>query len=190
MLAILKFLPDSVTSGRWRFSPSPPLIRVAAWFFVALVVGGVLASWFWQLAAPDTAPRSEAAQIPDHQAAATAVVSRHLFGRPSAAGDETGGERSGVSLRLLGAMTASPKVAGFAILAEEGKPSMAVVEGETFIPGATLLEVLPGRVRVKSGDRVETIEMTKSATTSQPGPGERGGSARPGGGLRPEGVRP
>lgn len=190
MLAILKFLPDSVTAGRWRLSPPPTLIRVVAWFLVALVVGGVLASWFWQLAAPDAAPRSEAAPIPDHQSAATAVVSRHLFGRPSAAGDEAGGERSGVSLRLLGAMTASPEVAGFAILAEEGKPSMAVVEGETFIPGTTLLEVLPGRVRVKSGERVETIEMTKSATTSQPSLGERAGGGRPGNGPRPQEFRP
>jgi hypothetical protein len=188
MLAILKLLPDSVTAGRWRMSPSPPLIRVVAWFLVALVVGGVLASWFWQLATPDAAPRSEAAQIPDHQAAATAVVSRHLFGRPSS-GDESSGERSGVNLRLLGAMTASPEVLGFAILAEEGKPSMAVVEGETFIPGVTLLEVLPGRVRVKLGERVETIEMTKSATTSQATPGERTGVARPGGGPRPQEFR-
>lgn len=107
----------------------------------------------------------------DHQAAAKAVASRHLFGQ-SSAGDETGGERGGVQLKLLGAMTASPEAAGFAIIAEEGKPSMAAVEGETFMPGVTLLEVLPGQVRVKFGERIETIEMTKSDNNAGIEPGE------------------
>jgi hypothetical protein len=174
MLAIFK---DGVISGRWRFSQSPTLIRVLAWILAALVVGWVLAGWFWQLASPDATPQFETAPLLDHQAAATAVVSRHLFGRPSSGGDEKGGVSVGVRLNLLGAMTASPEAAGFAILAEEGKPPMAVVEGETFMPGATLLEVLPGRVRLSVGERVETIEMMKSANTAGTAPGDMSATA-------------
>lgn len=172
MLAIFKFVPDGVAAGRWRLSQSPALIRALAWILAALVVGWVFAGWFWQLAAPDSAPQFQAAPVLDHQAAATAVVARHLFGGSSSGGDEKGGERGGVSLNLLGAMTASPEAAGFAILSENGKPPMAAVEGETFMPGATLLEVLPGRVRVSIGERVETIEMMKSTNTVEPEPGD------------------
>lgn len=76
-----------------------------------------------------------------------------------------GGESGGLNFRLLGAMTGSAERAGFAVLAEDGKPSLAAVEGEVIKPGVTLLEILPGKVRLKVGDRIETIEMTKSANT-------------------------
>jgi hypothetical protein len=201
MLAISKLLSGSVAAvqGRWR--PAPALIRAGAWSLAALVVGWVIASWFWQLAAPDNAPRIDAVPLLDHQAAANAVASRHLFGSPSSAGDDKGNGHGGINLRLLGAMTASPEAAGFAILAEDGKPSMAAVEGETFMPGATLLEVLPGRVRVKIGERVETIEMTNSAESAQTALGEpavvvqappagRGASAQSGSRPGQEGSRP
>lgn len=186
--------------GRW--AQSPALIRAGAWSLAALIVGWVVANWFWQIAAPDTAPRIEAAPLLDHQAAAKAVAARHLFGVASSPGDERGGASAGINLRLLGAMTASPEAAGFAILAEDGKPSIAAVEGETFMPGATLLEVLPGQVRVKIGEQVETIEMTKSANSAQTASGEPGvvvqaapsargaaarSASRP---RRPEGSRP
>jgi hypothetical protein len=202
MLAISRFLPANAANMFGRLSLSPKLIRAGAWALAALVVGWVLANWFWQLAAPDATPRLETAALLDHQAAAKVVASRHLFGQPSSAGDESGGERSEIQLKLLGAMTASPEAAGFAILAEEGKPSVAAVEGETFMPGATLLQVLPGQVRVKIGERVETIEMMKSANTAgtaleespastvQAVPGGRKASARSASRMRPEIARP
>ena len=192
MLAISRFLPENAAAVLGRLGSSPAPIRAGAWIVAALIVGWVVASWFWQIAAPDTAPRIEAAPLPDHQAAAKAIASRHLFGRPSSGGDETGGARGAINLRLLGAMTASPEAAGFAILAEDGKPSVAAVEGETFMPGVTLLQVLPGQVRVKIGEQVETIEMINaenaaSVTSGQPEVSSRPG---PGPGPRPEGVRP
>lgn len=58
-------------------------------------------------------------------------------------------------------MTTSLERAGFAILAEEGKPPLAAIEGETFQPGVTLVEVLPGAVRLKIEERVESIQMTE-----------------------------
>ncbi|MBI4997750.1 MAG: hypothetical protein HZC22_12840 [Rhodocyclales bacterium] len=201
MLAISSLLPGNAAAVLGRMGSSPTTIRAGAWFVAALVVGWVVASWFWQIAAPDTAPRLEEAPLLDHQAAAKAVTSRHLFGRTSSGGDEAGGERGGINLRLLGAMTASPEAAGFAILAEDGKPSLAAVEGETFMPGVTLLQVLPGRVRVKIGERVETIEMINTENSARPAPGvaveaaqavpgQPGVSLRPGPRALPEAVRP
>lgn len=179
------------------------LVRGAAWFGAILIVGWVLANWFWQIAAPDAAVAVEAAPLLDHPAAAKAIASRNLFGRTSSAGDGPGADRPTVNFRLMGAMTASPEVAGFAILSEDGKPSVAVLEGETFSPGVTLLEVLPGQVRLKIGERVETVEMMKPATPSlapgsvgpagQDAPVDRGGMTaptRPNTNPRPERSRP
>jgi len=171
MFALTRFLPGHAAATQGPLRLSPVLIRAGAWLGAAVAVGWVLANWFWQLAAPAGAPGVEAPSVPDHESAAKAVVARHLFGRASSGGDDQGPGRGEVNFRLLGAMTASPKAAGFAILAEDGKPALAAVEGETFMPGVTLLEVLPGQVRLKVGDRVETIEMTKPTSLPQPGPG-------------------
>jgi hypothetical protein len=173
MLALTRFLPGHAAATRGPIRLPPALVRAGSWLGVALVIGWVLANWFWQLAAPGAAPGIEATSVPDHESAAKAVVSRHLFGRTSSGGDDQGRGSGEVNFKLLGAMTASRNVAGFAILAEEGKPSLAAVEGETFLPGVTLLQVLPGQVRLKVGDRVETIEMTKpSSLPPQSVPGE------------------
>jgi hypothetical protein len=152
----LPFSAELTRSRTWLL-----FIRGAAWLIALLIVGWVLASWFWQLAAPESAPISAAAPLADYPAAARAIAARHLFGKPSSGGDDPDGDRSALKFRLLGAMTASPEMAGFAILAEEGKPPLAALEGETFQPGVTLLEVLPGQVRLKIEDRVESIEMTE-----------------------------
>jgi general secretion pathway protein C len=165
MLAVFRDLPGNFAAMQARLALPPTIVRVGAWLLAALVVGWVVSGWFWQIVAPNVAPRLEAAPLPDHQAAVQAVVARHLFGRPAFAGDGTAGESGGLNFRLLGAMTGSADRAGFAVLAEEGKPSLAAVEGEEVKPGVTLVEILPGKVRLKVGDRVETIEMTKSAST-------------------------
>lgn len=98
-------------------------------------------------------------------------------------------------------MTSTPESVGFAILAEEGKPAMAVLEGETFLPGATLVQILPGKVRVKIGEQEELIEMTKQPAMQQTmpetdpvviqgGANDLGGPARRNAVPRPERPRP
>jgi hypothetical protein len=202
MTAISRFLPLLATGTSSLLSVSPVVIRGTAWFVAMLVVGWVLASWFWQIASPDAAPTARVVPLLDHQAAAKLVASRHLFGRASSAGDESDADRATVDFRLMGAMTASPEVAGFAILSESGKPSVAVLEGETFLPGVTLLEVLPRQVRLKIGERVETIDMPESAASPMV-PGDAGSAGhgvsverdmsappRPNNNPRPERPRP
>lgn len=172
MLAVFKDLPGTIAAVQARLAMPPGVVRVGSWLLAALLIGWVVSGWFWQIMAPDVAPRVEKAPLPDHQVAVQAVVARHLFGRTSSAGDDQPGEAHGLNFRLLGAMTGSADRAGFAVLAEDGKPSLAAVEGEEIKPGVTLLEILPGMVRLKVGDRVETIEMTKSANMDGIEPGE------------------
>jgi hypothetical protein len=168
MHAIPRFLKLPIRARFSGWKRWPVLIRGTAWLGAILIVGWVLAGWFWQLAAPVPAPDSVLASLSDYPTAARAIAARHLFGKPSSIGDELDGDRSAPRFRLLGAMTASPERAGFAILTEEGKPPVAALEGETFQPGVTLLEILPGQVRLKIEDRVESIEMTEVKETVAP----------------------
>jgi len=195
MLAMSRFLPVKLPVLAEKF-PSPlVLVRAGAWLIAALVVGWVVSGWFWKIAAPDVAPQTEKAPIPDLQSAARAIALRHLFGRSSSSGDEAGNQSGRVNLSLLGAMTSVPGSAGFAILADGGNPAMAVVEGETFLPGMTLVEILPGKVRVKVGEREEFIEMTKQPSMQRPtseadSANNSGGPARQSSATRPERPHP
>jgi hypothetical protein len=168
MQAIPQFLKLPIRARLSGWKRWPILIRGSAWLAAILIVAWVLAGWFWQLAAPVPAPDSVSAPLSDYPTAARAIAARHFFGKPSSIGDELDGGRSAPRFRLLGAMTASPERAGFAILTEEGKPPVAALEGETFQPGVTLLEILPGQVRLKIEDRVESIEMTEVKETLAP----------------------
>lgn len=200
MLAMSRFLSIKRPVLLEQFAPAL-LVRSGAWLIAALIVGWVVAGWFWRIVAPDVAPRAEVASTPDLQSAARAIASRHLFGRTSLPGDEAGEGHGRVNLNLLGAMTSTPESVGFAILAEEGKPAMAVIEGETFLPGITLVQILPGKVRVKIGEQEELIEMTKQPSMQQTMPeadsvavqagvNDLGGSARRNAASRPERPRP
>lgn len=194
-----QLLPRGQTGS---FQASPVLVKGVAWAFASLVVGWVLANWFWDAVRPDVPPVAEASPLQDHISAATTIASRHLFGRESSEGDGPDAGKPAVNWRLSGAMTASPGVAGFAILSEDGKPPIAAVEGETIAPGVALLEVLPGRVRLKNGEKVETLEMTTTTPQSLPAversPGEIGAppgvppgvAARSAARPRPERPRP
>jgi hypothetical protein len=194
-----QLLPRGKTGS---FQASPALVKGVAWAFASLVVGWVLASWFWDVVRPDVPPVAEASPLQDHISAATTIASRHLFGRESSEGDGPDAGKPAVNWRLSGAMTASPGVVGFAILSEDGKPPIAAVEGETIAPGVTLLEVLTGRVSLKIGEKVETLEMTTTIPQSLPAaersPGAVGAptgvppsmAARSATRLRPERSRP
>jgi len=165
MLAQPHFL-QFLLNDRRRFGAI--LVQSLAWLVAVLVVAWVLSGWLWQFAAPDPAPAPAVASILEHQAAAQAIATRHLLGQASAGGDNGRGSANSVHWQLLGAMTGSPEAAGFAILVEDGKQAIPAVEGETFMPGVTLEKVLPGAVRLKIGERVETIEIKESKASSPP----------------------
>lgn len=63
------------------------------------------------------------------------------------------------SYRLLGLMTASDKLPGFAILSANGTESLAIVEGDEIVPGLTLLKVLPNQVVIGREGSTESIAL-------------------------------
>lgn len=112
----------------------------------------------------------------DYQAMANAVATRRLFGGNADSGAE-GGEPAAAAFRLQGAMTGSVWGRGFAILSEGDKASIPAMEGETIRPGVTLLEVLPGKVKLKINERTEILEMKEAADMQ--GSEERAGKSEP-----------
>lgn len=133
--------------------------RWVAWAGAALLTAWVLSGWFWGAMTPGV--QEGAARTPspaEPVVAAQAVAARHLLG-----GDAGSNPAGTPQFQLLGAMTASGKAPGFAILAENGKSPQVVVEGETFTPGVKLLQVLPRQVRLETTDRVETLELRDAA---------------------------
>jgi hypothetical protein len=133
-----------------------------AWLFSLIVLGWVLSSWFWQVFSPESAPHSEVATSSDYQAMANSVVTRHLFGKDSQV-DGANHEQTSQDFKLQGAVTGSIWGPGFVILSDGDNGSIPVVVGETVRPGVTLLEIMPGKAKLKINDQVEVLEMKGSA---------------------------
>lgn len=153
----------------------PSLALLAA---VALVLW-LAAGWYWALFGerPQVPPPLPA---PATAEAARAVAAAHLFGAAGA-----GAAVPVVSYRLLGVAANSRAVPGFAILAEEGKPPLPVVEGSEIEPGVVLRRVLPDRVEIERQGTMITVRLPeKNAAASggdpgaSPNPGAPGDSPR------------
>ena len=161
---------------RQRASNQLPALSITAGWIAALALTAWLAAgWFWRLASPPSVILANA-DVSDPVAAARSITQRHLFA-------EATRSPSGVTLQspqaytLIGAMTASGKQPGFAILAEPGKPPVSAIEGEQFAPGITLGKVEPDKVTLLREGKSETLTLV---TTPAPAT-----AARPGGALPP-----
>lgn len=133
-----------------RVAPSLALAGAAA---VALWLAS---GWAWTLFGERPAP-PPLPQTPGAAEAARTVGSAHLFGTPASAAVPA------VSYRLLGVAANSRAVPGFAILVEEGKPPMPVVEGTEIEPGVVLRRVLPDRVEIDRGGSVAVVRLPEKA---------------------------
>jgi type II secretory pathway component PulC len=71
---------------------------------------------------------------------------------------------------LLGTMTASPRQPGFAVLAEAGKPTVSVFEGEDLAPGIRLEKVMPDKVTIIHNGQSETLELVSDQSSPTPPP--------------------
>lgn len=138
------------------------LIPLAAWLVVVAVAAWLLAGWIWVLTAPAVFVAPVATPV-EPVAAAAAVADRHWFGGSSAA---PAAEQSAGRFRLFGAMTGHDGRPGMAVIGEEGKPALPVVEGEEFVPGVRLQRVLPRAVELQRQGRGERLELNEV-----PGPG-------------------
>ena len=132
---------------------------IAAWTAVFLLAAWIIAGWLWDLAAPAPYAPPLAASA-DAQKAADAVAARHWFG--SAAVAPGTGEHA-ASYQLLGAMTGSGNKPGFAIISENGRPPVPVLEGEEFAPGVRLERVLPRAVELRRQGTTERLELPEKS---------------------------
>ena len=88
------------------------------------------------------------------------MAARHWFG--SAAVAPGTGEHA-ASYQLLGAMTGSGNKPGFAIISENGRPPVPVLEGEEFAPGVRLERVLPRAVELRRQGTTERLELPEKS---------------------------
>jgi hypothetical protein len=142
----------------------PVLTVAAAWCLTLLVVGWIVAGWFWDMTAP--APLSvPVTGSADPLQAAHAVAARHLMGTAKSA-SASGAAAGGANYHLLGVMTSSGGSPGFAILAEEGKPPSPVVEGEEVAAGILLQRITPRAVELRRQGTTETVELREKSAMS------------------------
>ena len=135
----------------------PAFSVVVIWLVALFVLTWLSAEWFWRANAPD--PVVLPTQIvSDPLLAAQSIISRHLMGETQQVTAGSGAPANS-QFQLTGAMTASKGRAGFAVISEDGKSPLSVVEGEEFAPGITLTKVFANKVEIRRQGRTEVLEI-------------------------------
>lgn len=120
---------------------------------------------FWALNTTEILPPAMVAET-DPQQAAQAIASRHLFG------EAVSGETVAVTaldIRLTGVIAAQePGKTAMAFLAFEGKPAVAVREGDEVAPGITLGRVQARQVELLRGGRTQILALPQPKSSPQP----------------------
>lgn len=125
------------------------VLTVAALALLALV----MARWTWAFLAPSPEAAAPSSSVADGRGEAA----RTLFGTApvlSQAAAPTDG-----AIKLLGVVAAADGHAGYALLQLEGKPTVAVREGEAVADGVLLREVGSDHVVLERGGLAETIAL-------------------------------
>jgi len=104
------------------------------------LLGVVLAYWTWVW----LAPRPEARVEPAAEPVAGVSTARSLFGTLQR--DRNVAAPTGIAIRLLGVVAATPGRRGYAVLQLEGREILAVAQGEDAAPGIRVAEVRPDHV--------------------------------------------
>jgi len=125
-----------------------------------LILGVLLAKWFWIFLAP--------------QATFTATAADpslgHEEGRIFGVAQTAGPANAGVVLpnvQLMGVFTASSGKRGFAVMKIDAKRQLGVAEGEEAAPGTKLLEVHADHVTLERGGMKYRVDMVnKPAETA------------------------
>ena len=137
------------------------------WLAALFILSWISSQWFWRANAP--APVVLPTQtLSDPLLAAQAIVSRHLMGE-SQQTKQGPSSPSNSQYQLIGSMTASKHRKGFAVIVEEGKSPVSVVEGEELAPGITLSKVFPNKVELNRQGHIEFLEMNDKAILRQGG---------------------
>ena len=143
--------------------------RVIAWLgwlatLAAIVLfGWIVAGVFWELAAP-YAPEPVLAVDTDPARVAQTVAARHIFG--DARADVTTAVTNVVGVKLFGVVAPTGRTrVGIAILSVQGKPAVAVREGEEIADGVRLQRVLARSVEISRGGQVQELALPDRGKT-------------------------
>ena len=135
----------------------PAFSVVVIWLGASFILTWLSAEWFWRANAPDPVVLPTQT-MSDPLLAAQAIVSRHLMGESQQVKAGVAAQAN-TQFQLTGAMTASTGRPGFAVLSEDGKMPIPVVEGEELAPGITLSKVFANKVEISRQGRTEFIEI-------------------------------
>jgi type II secretory pathway component PulC len=125
----------------------------------ALILGVLLAKWFWILFAPHA---TFTAAVPEH---AAGLEAGQLFGVAVASGPAT----QGVALpnaQLIGVFAASAGKPGFAIIKLDDKRQVGVSEGEEVASGTKLLAVHADHVLLEHGGVQQRVNLENKYAAS------------------------
>lgn len=152
------FRMNFATFGVIADSAMSSLSRLAFYFpfswrgLSAIILGALLAKWFWILFAPIN---NYTSAVPGHQAG---LEAGQLFG--IATSSEVASQ--GVALpnvQLLGVFTASAGKAGFAILKLDDKRQVGIAEGQEVASGTMLIAVHHDHVMLEHGGVQQRVNL-------------------------------
>lgn len=137
---------------------------VAAVTIATLGVLGIIAAyWTWTWFAP--LPESRAQAGADNSGG---VAAGSLFG--TAAKERNTAAPTGIAIRLLGIVAATPGRKGYAVMEVEPRQILAVHEGDDVAPGIRLAAVEPDHVTLERNGRQETLTWPEKSKTAEPPP--------------------
>lgn len=162
-LFVRRWLPEN--SGRLRSSALvekvwrqwPALATTSAWGVSIFLAAWIVSGWFWDRIAPAPAFLPMVTET-DPVAAASSVAMKHLMGVPKSQPASSDAPRRS-SFRLLGLMTASSRWPGFAILSQNDREPLVVVEGEEIVPGVSLLQIMSDQVVIGRDGNKESLGL-------------------------------
>lgn len=120
---------------------------------------------FWSLSAP-TVPEPAIAVDTDPARVAQTVAARHLFGKAPEQSIKVAGTASATDAKLYGVVSPSGKGrSGIAIVSIQGKPAVAIREGEEIAAGVTLHRVLVRSVEISEGGIIQVLTLPQRGKT-------------------------
>ncbi len=133
----------------------PWLGRLTALLMLALLAW-LGTNIFWTLSTKVNLPPAMSLET-DPTRAAQATISRHMFGE-LASGEAT--PAASLDIRLTGVMAPlHPGKSALAFLSVDGKPAVALHEGDEVASGITLNRVMPRQVELLSGGRPMLVSL-------------------------------
>ena len=158
-------MADSLSVVESLGSRALPWLGRLATIAILALLAWLGARVFWHLTAPAT-PEPAIAVDTDPSRVAQAIAARHLFGEAPEQGIKTVAAASATDAKLFGVVAPSRKgQAGIAIISIQGKPAVALREGDEIAAGVTLQRVLAKSVEISQGGVVRMLTLPERGKT-------------------------